>query len=120
MSMQYNGAPQILPFGKGAMEPDTADFPNLPDTPDLSSGQTMGTPTKGGGMVDFGGLVESFRTVTPALDAAGKSEKAFLSGHGNLLEMVLERAKADTLLSLTAATASKVTQAASTLMNLQV
>jgi hypothetical protein len=37
-----------------------------------------------------------------------------------MLEMVLERAKADTLLSLTSATASKVTQAASTLMNLQV
>jgi flagellar hook-basal body complex protein FliE len=117
LSNQIQGVPKVSPFGANGLIPD---IPDVPDAPDASQQQNGRTPISQGGMVDFGGLVQAFKGVAPAIDSANKAESAFLSGHGNLLEMALERAKADTLLSLASTTASKATQAASTLMNLQV
>ena len=94
--------------------------PDVPDVPDPSAATNTNSSSSTGGLVDFGGLVESFRNTSGALDNAAKAENAFLQGHGNMLEMVFERVKADTLLQVDQAFASKVTQSVSTLMNLQV
>lgn len=115
MSYQPN-LPSIMPIGAGGVIPD---LPDLPDVPDTSSGAAP-KPVSGGGLVDFGGMVASFRDADSALGKANSAERSFIAGKGNLLEMVLERVKADTMLSLASAEASKTTQAASTLMNLQV
>ena len=119
MSYQaLQGVQKISGVGQGGLDGIMPDVPDIPDTPGAN---TLGRePAPHGGLIDFGGLVESFKNVAPAIDQANRAESAFLSGKGNLIEMALERAKADTLLSLTAATASKFTQGASTLMNLQV
>jgi len=105
-----------------ALVPDEGDSPALPSLPSLPQLNTpdKNTGTAGvGGLVDFGGLVASFTQTGTALDKARQAEQNFVAGKGNLLEMALDRATADALLNITAASASKLTQATNTLMNIQ-
>ncbi len=54
------------------------------------------------------------------LERADAAERAFVSGRGTLQAMVLERAQADVALSIASAAASRVTQALSTILGMQV
>ncbi len=62
-----------------------------------------------------------------ALDAAGealgraeRAEGSFLHGRGGIAEMVVERARADVMLSLAAAASSRASQALATVLGMQV
>jgi flagellar hook-basal body complex protein FliE len=54
------------------------------------------------------------------LDLAAAAERAFAAGRGGLQEMVVARARADVTLALAAATASRTTQALTTILGMQV
>lgn len=68
----------------------------------------------------FDGIVSAFGTAGTALERAQGAERAFESGRSGLQEMVFERARADAILSIASAGASKATQALNTITNMQV
>ena len=68
----------------------------------------------------FSGLVDSMRDAGEALDRAQAAETAISTGQGGLQEMVFERARADAILSIASAGASKATQALNSILNMQV
>jgi hypothetical protein len=74
--------------------------------------------TADGGL--FGGLVSELGSASTALGKAQQAEQAFAGGRGGLQEMVFERARADAILSVASAAASKASQALNTILNMQV
>jgi flagellar hook-basal body complex protein FliE len=68
----------------------------------------------------FGGLVAEFGSASSSLEKARQAEEAFAAGRGGLQEMVFERARADAVLSVAGAGASKAAQALNTIVNMQV
>ena len=65
-------------------------------------------------------LTGAFGDAGGALERAAGAERAFAAGRGGLQEMVLERAQADVALSVASAAASRVTQALTTILGMQV
>ena len=68
----------------------------------------------------FNGLVGGLESAGAALEQAQHAERAFASGRGGLQEMVFERARADSILSVASAGASKAAQSLNTILNMQV
>ena len=107
----------------GANSNMLGSIPDIPDVPSMANAQNPGMQNGAAsatGLVDFSGLVSSFQNTSSALTKANSAEADFASGHGNLMEMMLQRKLADTYLSVDEAVASKATQSISTLMNMQV
>lgn len=94
-----------------ALEPPHL-FPALPgDAPSAA-------PAAGS---SFGALVaEALGDASATLERADAAERAFARGRGGLQEMVVERAQADVALSLASATASRATQALTTILGMQI
>lgn len=67
----------------------------------------------------FGSLLDALNAGGAALGKAEAAENAFIAGTGGLQEMVFERAKADSIVSLAAATSSRVAQSLNTLAQMQ-
>lgn len=65
-------------------------------------------------------LRAAFAGAGAALERADAAEHAFVARRGGLQEMVLERARADVVLSLASSTASRTAQALSTILGMQV
>jgi len=65
-------------------------------------------------------LLAAFAGAGSALARADAAEHAFATRHGGLQEMVLERARADVVLSLASAAATRTAQALSTILGMQV
>jgi flagellar hook-basal body complex protein FliE len=65
-------------------------------------------------------LRAAFAGAGAALERADAAEHAFATRHGGLQEMVLERARADVVLSLASAAATRTAQALSTILGMQV
>ena len=65
-------------------------------------------------------LAGAFGDTAAALERADGAERAFAGGRGGLQEMVLERAQADVTLAIAGATASRVAQALSTILGMQI
>jgi flagellar hook-basal body complex protein FliE len=69
----------------------------------------------------FGAFVaEALGNASALLERADAAERAFARGRGGLQEMVVERAQADVALSLASATASRATQALTTILGMQI
>ncbi len=67
----------------------------------------------------FGALLDALSAGGAQLERAEGAENAFISGSGSLQDMVFERAKADSLVSVAAAASSRVAQALNTLTSMQ-
>lgn len=67
-----------------------------------------------------GALASAFDAAGSALGRAERAEGSFLRGSGGIAEMVVERARADVMLSLAAAASSRASQALSTILGMQV
>ena len=67
----------------------------------------------------FTTLLDSLNASGVALQKAEAAENAFVSGTGGLQEMVFERAKADSIVSVAAATSSRVAQSLNTIASMQ-
>jgi flagellar hook-basal body complex protein FliE len=93
---------RIVPF-----EPDTAAGPGSPGS----------APAAAPFVEELG---RAFDAAGAALGRAERAEAAFLGGRGGLAEMVVERARADALLSLAAAASSRAAQSLSTILGMQV
>ncbi len=65
-------------------------------------------------------LLEALDAAGDVLGRADAAERAFAQGRGGLQEMVLERARADVVLSVASAAASRTAQALTTLLGMQV
>jgi hypothetical protein len=68
----------------------------------------------------FGGLIGNYAAAGTALARAQQAESAFAAGGGSLQEMVFERARADAILNVASAAASKASQSLTTVLNIQV
>lgn len=87
-------------------------FPALPD-------DALGTAPAAD--PSFGALVaQALGGASALLERADAAERAFARGRGGLQEMVVERAQADVALSLASATASRATQALTTILGMQI
>jgi flagellar hook-basal body complex protein FliE len=67
-----------------------------------------------------GALAGALGAAAGALGRADVAERAFAAHRGGLQEMVLERARADVMLSLASSAASRAAQALSTILGMQV
>jgi flagellar hook-basal body complex protein FliE len=100
--------------------------PILPDVPQPAapaSGAAARAPAGAGpsGGLTFGdALGEALDQAERALDGAASAERDFVAGRGGLQEMVLERARADIALSVATAAASRVSQALTTVLGMQI
>jgi flagellar hook-basal body complex protein FliE len=93
------------------LEPDTA-------AAEPALGARAAAP---GGAVPFAAeLGRAFDAAGAALGRAEDAETAFLRGRGGIAEMVVERARADVLLSLAAAAGSRAAQSLTTILGMQV
>jgi len=92
------------------VEPDAPLAPSAPVEPAHAADAGDFARVLGRALDDAGGK----------LDAAAAAERAFAAGRGGLQEMVVARAQADVTLALAAATASRTTQALSTILGMQV
>lgn len=81
---------------------------------------TQTPPDANGDAGLFSSVLDGIKNASSALETAQQSETAFANGSGNLQEMVFERARADSLLSIASSAASKATQALNTIINMQV
>jgi flagellar hook-basal body complex protein FliE len=69
----------------------------------------------------FGGLVaNALGEASAALEQADSAERRFAAGRGGLQEMAVQRAQADIALSLASATATRATQALTTILGMQI
>ena len=73
----------------------------------------------GDASLGFGSLLEALNAGGAQLDRAESAENDFAAGTGGLQEMVFERAKADSLVSVAAAAGSRVAQSLNTLAQMQ-
>jgi flagellar hook-basal body complex protein FliE len=95
------------------LEPDAPLAPLAPREP--------GGASVSSGPVPFAAeLGRAFDAASGALGRAERAESAFLRGRGGLAEMIVERARADALLSLAAAAGSRAAQSLSTILGMQV
>jgi flagellar hook-basal body complex protein FliE len=67
----------------------------------------------------FATLLTALNDGAAQLERAEGAENAFIAGTGSLQEMVFERAKADSLVSIAAATSSHVVQSLNTISQMQ-
>lgn len=116
--MANPGAPIITTLNGLSGVDANGVIPDIPDIPGGGAAPTQGNP--GTGILDFSGLVDAFKSTSPALEKAQQADSAFAQGKGNLLEMMLQRKIADTYLQIDEAFSSKAVQALTTLMNMQV
>jgi flagellar hook-basal body complex protein FliE len=91
------------------LEPDTSLAPSAP-----------GGAVASGAVPFAAELGRAFDAAGAALGRAEQAETAFLRGRGGIAEMVVERARADALLSLAAAATSRAAQSLSTILGMQV
>ena len=98
------------------LEPDTALDPAA--TP-LDAG-SLGAAQPAGAAPFAAELGRAFDAAGAAFGRADRAERAFLHGRGGLAEMVVERARADALLSLAAATSTRAAQSLATILGMQV
>jgi flagellar hook-basal body complex protein FliE len=107
--------PPLAPLSMGtpqqtvatAIVPDSGgDRPNVSSIPESQP-------------LDFGTLLDALKAGSAALDKAESAENAFAAGTGGLQEMVFERAKADSIVSIAAAVSSRVAQSLNTLVQMQ-
>ena len=93
--------------------------PLEPDSP-LQSPSVSSSPAAEGAS-SFGSFVSrALGAASGALERADAAEHAFAHGRGGLQEMMVERAQADVALSIATTAASRVTQAVSTILGMQV
>jgi flagellar hook-basal body complex protein FliE len=93
----------------------------VPLEPDTALGPGPGPGAAAAGAVPFAAeLGRAFDAAGAALGRADRAEGAFLQGRGGLAEMVVERARADAMLSLAAAASSRAAQSLSTILGMQV
>lgn len=104
--------------------PLQADFRALPQPAIAPAGEAdaplpaaAGDAT--GGPLGFGAVLDALDAGGAQLERAAGAENAFVAGTGGLQEMVFERAKADSLVSVAAAASSRVAQAINTLTQMQ-
>lgn len=69
--------------------------------------------------IGFGAVLDAMNAGGAALEKAEGAENAFIGGSGNVQEMVFERAKADTLVSVAAAATSRAAQSLNTISQIQ-
>jgi flagellar hook-basal body complex protein FliE len=94
-----------------------AGEPDAPLAPRLARPDSADAPAAGAFAAALGRALDD---AGGKLDAAAAAERAFAAGRGGLQEMVVARAQADVTLALAAATASRTTQALSTILGMQV
>lgn len=63
---------------------------------------------------------DALNALGAVFDRANRSENAFASGNGNLVQAVYERAQADVALSVATAAAQRAAQALQTVLSMQV
>lgn len=71
-------------------------------------------------MVTTGGFARALDAVGQVLGGATRAENEFAYGRGSLQDAVYERARADVALSIATSTASRVTQAVQSILNMQI
>lgn len=98
------------------LEPDTAE----PQAATPLDGSSTREAPPAGAAPFAAELGRAFDAAGVALQRADRAEGAFLHGRGGLAEMVVERARADALLSLAAATCTRAAQSLSTILGMQV
>ncbi len=104
--LPLSAVPGVAPAGPGASLGE-ADAPLVSPEP--------------GAARSFGGLLlGALDAADGLLQRADAAERAFAARRGGLQEMVLERARADVMLSLAGAAASRTAQALTTLLGMQV
>ncbi len=91
----------------GAVAPDIGDEP-----PAVSA-------LPGADPIGFGTLLDGLNAGGAVLEKAEAAENAFAAGTGGLQEMVFERAKADSIVSVAAAASSRVAQSLNTFTQMQ-
>jgi hypothetical protein len=105
-SIEAVGPHQLeLPALSASSAPPTTDDPE----PSRGAPATLG----------FGAVLDAIDAGGAQLERAQGAENAFISGTGGVQEMVFERAKADALVSVAAAAASRVAQSVNTLTQMQ-
>jgi flagellar hook-basal body complex protein FliE len=97
-----------------AVQPDTAAA-----RPDIGDERPRVSGIPGGEPLGFGTLLDSLNAGGAALAKAEAAENAFVAGTGGLQEMVFERAKADSIVSVAAAVSSRVAQSLNTFIQMQ-
>lgn len=109
---------QIQPLA----HPDGLPPLTMPDAPlgsaAIPSGDD-GARSAGSDTLGFGAVLSAMNAGGAALERAQNAENAFVSGTGDVQEMVFERAKADTIVSVASAATSRVAQALNTLTQIQ-
>jgi flagellar hook-basal body complex protein FliE len=90
------------------------------DAPDDAAGPGVDASTNAGPGTFGDALAGALDAAGGAFARAGAAEAAFAARRGGLAEMVLERARADVMLSLATAAASRTTQSLSTILGMQV
>jgi flagellar hook-basal body complex protein FliE len=93
------------------LEPPHPLAPPEPDAP-------LPAPEGGGGFA--ADVSRALADAGDALSSADRAETAFVRGAGGLQEMVLERARADVMLSIATAAASRAAQAVSSILGMQI
>jgi hypothetical protein len=98
-----------IPLPPGMTAANEPDAPLPPAAPNGADGGPLG----------FGGVLDALNAGGAQLERAAGAEDAFVAGTGGLQEMVFERAKADSLVSVAAAATSRVAQSINTLTQMQ-
>jgi flagellar hook-basal body complex protein FliE len=104
----------LLPAAQGGADPDVPPAGGAM----RPLGATDAPPSDGDTFA--GALAGALGAATGALGRADAAERAFAAHRGGLQEMVLERARADVMLSLASSAASRAAQALSTILGMQV
>jgi hypothetical protein len=95
--------------------PSAPAAPSEPDAPLAAATRAAAD----GGPLGFAGVLDALNAGGAQLERAAGAEDAFVAGTGGLQEMVFERAKADSLVSVAAAATSRVAQSINTLTQMQ-
>lgn len=102
----------VQPFlPDGGVAPLTGEAPHV---------EPLGGAAPAEDPVGFGTLVDLLGTGQRAFARADAAERSFVAGSGDLQAMVLERARADMILSAASAASGRATQAIQTILNMQV
>jgi hypothetical protein len=95
----------------------------LPDAAIVSPGDdaplSAAPAADGSAPIGFGALLDALNAGGAQLERAEGAENAYISGAGSLQDMVFERAKADSLVSVAAAASSRMAQSLNTLAQIQ-
>ena len=107
--------PEIPPL----TAPLPAQLEGMPLVPDTGNERPDVGPIPDAKPPGFGALVDALNAGSAQLGKAEAAENAFASGTGGLQEMVFERAKADSIVSIAAAASSRAAQALNTFVQMQ-